>query len=223
MEIRLLGPVSATRQGLPVDLGPRRQRFVLAVLALEVNQAVPVERLVELAWTGDAPRTAVNAIQVCVSRLRTALHELSLDRDGDAYRLRADPQIVDVHRFVTLVDEAGRTPGKDDRSRLLTTALALWKGPPLVGTTSPEVRERLFRAVDSVRLTAVESLLDTLIPLRRPGSERLVAQHVLALARDAQTGAALALLHRARRRLSDDPLLHRLADALRLGEPCDAG
>jgi len=220
MEIRLLGPVSATRQGSPIDLGPRRQRFVLAVLALEVNQAVPVERLVELAWTGNAPRTAVNAIQVCVSRLRTALHELRLDRDGDAYRLRADPQIVDVHRFVTLVEEARRTPGKDDRSRLLTTALALWQGPALAGTTSPDVRERLFRAVDAVRLTAVEDLLDTLIPLRRAGSDRLMAQQVLALVRDAQTGAALALLQRLRRRLSDEPLLRRLADAARRGEPC---
>jgi hypothetical protein len=218
MEIRLLGPVSATRGGTPIDLGPRRQRFVLAVLALQVNQAVPVERLIELAWVGDAPRTATNAIQVCVSRLRSALPEVSFHRDSDAYRLRADPQTVDVHRFVTLVDEAGRTSGKDEKCRLLTAALALWHGPPLGGTTSPEVRERLCRGLDSVRLAAVEELLGVLLPARRPGADRLVAQQVLALVRDAQTGAALALLQRLRRRVSDDPLLRRLADAVRHGD-----
>jgi hypothetical protein len=217
MEIRLLGPVSATRHGAPIDLGPRRQRFVLAVLALQVNQPVAVERLIELAWTGDAPRTATNAIQVCVSRLRTALPELRLDREGDTYRLRADPQIVDVHRFVTLVDEAGRASGSDEKSRLLITALALWKATPLVGTTSREVRDRLFRAVDSVRLTAVEDLIDTLVPLRRPGSERLLTSHVLALVHDAQATSVLALLQRVRRRLTDDPFLRRLSDAVRLG------
>ena len=46
MEFRLLGPVEVWSEGQRLDLGSRKQRFVLAVLALEVNRLVPVERLV---------------------------------------------------------------------------------------------------------------------------------------------------------------------------------
>lgn len=73
MDIRVLGPVELLAGGKPVDLGPRRQRFVFGVLALDVNQLVPIDRLVELAWPADAPRTAVHAIRVMVSRLRGVL------------------------------------------------------------------------------------------------------------------------------------------------------
>jgi ABC-2 type transport system ATP-binding protein len=71
MEIRLLGPVELHVQGRRIDLGPRRQRFLLAVLALEVNTVVITDRLVDLVWPVDPPRTAVHALHVSVSRLRS--------------------------------------------------------------------------------------------------------------------------------------------------------
>ena len=60
MEFRLLGIVETRVDGSPVDIGPRRQRLVLAVLALEANRLVSVDRLVELSWPTAPPRTPWN-------------------------------------------------------------------------------------------------------------------------------------------------------------------
>jgi ABC-2 type transport system ATP-binding protein len=73
VDFRLLGPVEASANGRPLPLGPRQQRLVLAVLALGVTKVVPVEQLVDLVWPDLPPRTAVHAIQVFVSRLRSVL------------------------------------------------------------------------------------------------------------------------------------------------------
>jgi DNA-binding SARP family transcriptional activator len=78
LDIHLLGPVLAGVGARRVDLGPRKQRLVFAILALEPNRVVPVDRLVELAWPVAAPRTAAHAVRVCVSGLRSALAGLVL-------------------------------------------------------------------------------------------------------------------------------------------------
>src|SRR5688572_22008952 len=115
MEFRLLGPVQAWSQGQPVRLGLRKERLVLAVLALEANRMVPVERLIGLAWPGDAPASARATIQTHVYRVRTALaklsppedHEIELATEGPGYVLRIDPLHIDAHRFLALVRQAG--------------------------------------------------------------------------------------------------------------------
>ena len=73
LDIRLLGPITAERDGEPVSLGGPRQRAVLARLALVVGQVVTVDRLVDDVWAGDPPATAVNTLQSYVSLLRRAL------------------------------------------------------------------------------------------------------------------------------------------------------
>jgi tetratricopeptide (TPR) repeat protein len=50
LDIRVLGPVRTYAGGRALDLGPRKQRLVFAVLALAVNQRVSIDRLIELAW-----------------------------------------------------------------------------------------------------------------------------------------------------------------------------
>ncbi len=67
--LRLLGPVEAHADGHVVNLGPRRQRLLLAILALEAGRAVEVSRLVDLAWPEGAPRTAEHAVRVGISAL----------------------------------------------------------------------------------------------------------------------------------------------------------
>src|SRR3954451_5245832 len=80
MQLRLLGMVEAEVRGRRIALGPRKQRLVLAVLALEVNRPVSIERLVEVAWAPAPPRTAEHAIRACASGLRTALASPSWTR-----------------------------------------------------------------------------------------------------------------------------------------------
>jgi DNA-binding SARP family transcriptional activator len=52
MEFRLLGPVAIHVDGRAVNAGLRQQRFVLAMLALQVNRLVSTERLMDLAGQG---------------------------------------------------------------------------------------------------------------------------------------------------------------------------
>ena len=54
LDIRLLGPIAAERDGDTVSLGGPRQRAVLARLALVAGQVVTVDRLVDDVWAGDA-------------------------------------------------------------------------------------------------------------------------------------------------------------------------
>src|SRR5215475_8872638 len=77
VRIQLLGPVGAWDGQRAIALGPRKQRLVFAVLALEVGRSVDMARLVDLAWPEEPPRTAQHAIQVCVSGLRSALRGAS--------------------------------------------------------------------------------------------------------------------------------------------------
>ena len=49
MELRLLGPFEVV-DGAPIALGGRKQRALLARLALEANRTVAVQRLVDDLW-----------------------------------------------------------------------------------------------------------------------------------------------------------------------------
>src|SRR4051794_37831732 len=54
----LLGPVEGRLGDTPLDLGPRKQRLVLAALLLEANRPLSTERLVDLTWPHSPPPTA---------------------------------------------------------------------------------------------------------------------------------------------------------------------
>jgi len=48
MRIAVLGPVRAVRDEVELDLGPHKQRALLAALALSPDRAVPTDTLVDL-------------------------------------------------------------------------------------------------------------------------------------------------------------------------------
>ncbi len=124
LDIRLLGPITAERDGEPASLGGPRQRAVLARLALARGQVVTVDRLVDDVWAGDPPATAVNTLQSYVSLLRRALGDAQLlRREGPGYVLAVDGDVVDASRFEDRVAEA-RAALHDDPG----TALAPRRG-----------------------------------------------------------------------------------------------
>ena len=153
LDVRVLGPVLAYAGARRVELGPRKQRLVFAILALEVNRVVPVDRLVELAWPVEAPRTAAHAVRVCVSGLRSALAgraDAQIDTRGAGYALRADPEQVDAIRFRELLRRAAAADDDACRVVLLDEALALWSGPTtygiaMSGTAPAQTQEVLCR------------------------------------------------------------------------------
>jgi DNA-binding SARP family transcriptional activator/tetratricopeptide (TPR) repeat protein len=223
MELRLLGAMEAREGDIVVRLGPRQQRLVFAVLAWEVNRLVPVDRLVDLVWPdSDPPASATHAIRVGVSQLRSLLggsRDVELLTRGPGYLLRADPQLIDVHRFRTLVGRARKAADDQVKVATLDEALGLWRGPALADTASPATRERLCAGVEETRLVAIEDRLDALLRLGRhydvidelttlvethPTRERLVGQLLLALYRGGQPGQALEVSRRVRGHLADE-------------------
>src|ERR1051325_6163303 len=107
IQYSLLGPLTARRDGQMLELGWARQQAVLAVLLLELNRPVTVDRIIDAVWGVDQPRDARNALQTYVSRLRKILQP---DRSaGDAggallstthgYLLQGDPQNLDIVVF----------------------------------------------------------------------------------------------------------------------------
>src|ERR1700749_103577 len=69
----ILGPLEVSRSGRAVALGGPRQRAVLALLLLEANRVVSLDRLAEDLWAGNPPEGWVTTVQIYVSHLRQAL------------------------------------------------------------------------------------------------------------------------------------------------------
>ena len=75
MELRfsVLGPVTVLRDGVDIDLGPVKQRALLAALLLRRGRVASRAGLVDAVWGEQPPASAANALQVYVHGLRRAL------------------------------------------------------------------------------------------------------------------------------------------------------
>ena len=123
MQLGMLGEVTAYLDGCATELGPARQRCVLAALAVDAGRVVPVDRLLERVWGADTPRRGRATLHSHISRLRQALPaadvEIVLRSGGYVLLIDHADQAVDLLRFRDLrarARAAGRPPG------------ALWAG-----------------------------------------------------------------------------------------------
>ena len=152
VRIAVLGPVQAVRDGADLDLGPHKQRALLAGLVLHAGRVVPVETLTDLLW-GDAPPAAVQAsLHGYVAALRRVLEPGRAARSsgsllvtrGSGYLLDVPPDAVDGVVFTRRITDAHRLLGGDALAvaaglaatdleaidEQLAAALALWRGQP---------------------------------------------------------------------------------------------
>jgi DNA-binding SARP family transcriptional activator len=232
---RLLGPFEVVRDGHVIDSGRRIQRLILAVLLLEANRVVAVDRLVGLAWPYAPPRSARGSVQAYVSRARSVLRacsagDASLERVGSGYRLTVDEMRVDAHRFAALVSQA-RAAEDAVALPLLDEALALWRGRPLVDLEEEGASERLCASLCELREAAVEGRAEAALRLGRhdelipdlgaavaefPLRERLVELQMLALYRAGRRSDALGAFTGIRHRLAEDLGLDPGPDLIRL-------
>lgn len=199
MNFRILGTLQAEFDGELVDLGPPKQRAVLALLLLNANRIVATDRLIELIWGEAAPRTADHSVQIYVSALRRLLSdEGRIETRSPGYVLKVQPHELDSIRFQAFVES-----GEVEQLRL---ALQLWNGEPLSDFAYDEwaqphirrLRGLWARAVEMLaeaeledgRVAAVPELLDGLIstePLREEPRRLLM----LALYRGGRQAEAL--------------------------------
>src|SRR5947209_7312866 len=140
MRLQMLGPLSAEADGVVVPLGGRKQRAVLALLALNGNRVVSLDRLVDEVWQDEPPARATLALQSYVSRLRRLLAGLgegagvTIVTRRPGWMLEIPVDDVDVLRFTALLAEghtlveSGHGPEGAVRLR---AGLDLWKGEPL--------------------------------------------------------------------------------------------
>ena len=145
MDFRLLGALEVSAGGVAADLGPPKQRALLAILVLHVGEIVPIDRLIELLWGDSPPRTANHSIQIYVSDLRKAFEALGakgvLSTRSPGYQLNADADSIDIRQFEARVREGRRKLREGDPdtgAAELRTALRLWRGPAFSDFTYEE-------------------------------------------------------------------------------------
>ncbi|MEU5014374.1 BTAD domain-containing putative transcriptional regulator [Streptomyces sp. NPDC021749] len=203
---------------MSLALGAGRIRTVTAALISEVNQVVPVNRLIDLAWDGDPPARARGVVHNHVHRLRRLLAgHAELATQGQGYVLFADPDSVDAHRFRCLVADAREAEPWAAVTKL-RQALGLWRGEALADVPSERVRQTLGVGLSQARLAALQELGGQLLLLGRyrelvteftgwiaehPLHEELTALLMRALQATGRQAEALDHYHRARRCLKD--------------------
>lgn len=181
MRVGVLGAVQAwTDGGDPLDLGTRKQRAIVAALALAGGQPLPVDRIVDLLWGDEPPPGVATTLQTYIAGLRKVIEPDRAPRApaevlvtvGSAYALRLAAGATDVEDFEARLASARALlgelvsapvtalPSASDPARVaeararLTEALALWRGTPYdeLGEYAEAERVRL----EEERVTALE-------------------------------------------------------------------
>ena len=155
--VAVLGPISVSRDGDPVDLGTHRQRAVVAALAIAGGESVASATVIDRVWGDAAPATALATLHGYVASLRRLLEPdrpprtppTVLVTSDDGYLLRVAAEDRDEVRFEQLVtaarsrleivpDHLRPRIGPRDREVVETAldeldeALLLWRGTPYV-------------------------------------------------------------------------------------------
>lgn len=133
MQFGMLGPFNVISDGRRLDLGGRKQRTLLAMLACHANQMRSVQHLVDELWDGRPPPTALENLRVYVYQLRRILGKDRI-RAGQpsSYELIVDHGELDIEAFTNLLIQgqralAGKRPLQ--ASEQLGAALDVWRGP----------------------------------------------------------------------------------------------
>ncbi|ARZ67258.1 transcriptional regulator, SARP family protein [Streptomyces albireticuli] len=248
IEFRLLGAVELRVEGVRVDVGPARQRAVLATLLVQSPLTASMDSLIDRVWGDSPPAGARGVVYTYIARLRRALtrateglpERLLLRREPAGYLMDIDSDCVDLHRFRRLVAQA-RAAGAStpQRSAWLAEALALWGGEPLAGVNN-EWAQNLRGALRTLKYEALTEWADARLEvggsaevigalrqelLEAPMVEPLHEGLTRALYLSGRRSEALIQYERARRVIADElgtdpgPGLQRLYGLMLAGEP----
>ena len=244
LEVRLLGPFEVVVAGKPVDVPGAKRQALVACLALRPGRVVPTDTLVEALWGSDLPAAPRNAVQHHVTRLRRALGEDAIRLGADGYTL--DGAMVDAIQFEEQLAAArGALHAGDARGAAdtIADALALWRGPALLGLPQSSWATAEAGRLGSLRLDALEERFEAALALGEhahvvpairaaleegPFRERLWGQLMLALYRSGRQADALDVFQEARQMLLEElalepgPELRRLQDAILAHDPAIA-
>jgi DNA-binding SARP family transcriptional activator/tetratricopeptide (TPR) repeat protein len=249
VRFRVLGTLEVHSADGPCRLAAAKQRSLLAVLLLNVNQPVDIGRLVDALWPDGPPQTAPVALRTYVSALRrtlglagrTELPRLATVPGG--YQLHCAPADLDLLAFDDLVTQGRRALADghpESGAERLRRALRLWRGRPFEDVVlDPGLRAELNR-LDERRLVAQESWIESQLVLghheevlaelralvtAEPLREQLWAMWMLALHRSDRQAEALRAYGDIRRHLvrelgvEPSQPLRRLHEQILTGHP----
>ncbi len=163
VRIEMLGRFAVLRGEIEVPsraFGGRLAARLLRMLALRRGMLISKDVIIEALWPVRAPADAPGNVEVLIARIRRALGDRSLIRTGPGgYSLVGDARcLVDVEEFLTAAVAAHAAAGRDPDRALAAfrTALALWRGEPLVEDAYEEWAQEHRRHLRRIHLESLE-------------------------------------------------------------------
>jgi predicted ATPase/DNA-binding SARP family transcriptional activator len=223
VRVGLLGPLQVLDDdGVEVTPRARKQRAVLAWLALKVNSVVRDSELIDALWGENPVGRADKVVQQYISDLRKVLPAGAIQTEPGGYRLSIPADHVDVSRFEKRLQSSTEALEANDQrvaADLFNQAFGEWRGHPL-----PDLADQLKGQSEATRLVelyegARERSFDvrlalgeheSLIPdlekavAEQPFRERRWEQLMLALYRAGRQAEALRAYQRLRTTLQDE-------------------
>jgi DNA-binding SARP family transcriptional activator/tetratricopeptide (TPR) repeat protein len=223
-----------------------KQRIVLAALLLGGGSTISAAGLAEALWDGCPPLNAAAVMRTYVTRLRRALGPAGArivgQPSGWAVGIRRSEEldIAEAESLWRAARAAGDAREWRQVSSLLTRALTLWRGEPLVDVPSVALARREEGRLTELRLQITEARIDADLHLGRHGElvaelrwlaaehplrEHIRVQLMLACYRSGQQAAALEVFRDARGVLAEElgvepgPELHQLHQRILAADP----
>ncbi len=237
MRVEVLGQVRAEVDGLDRTPAGKRDRALVALLALAGGEPVPTDEVTAGLWGSLVP--PAGTLDTLVERVRSECAGPALTSDAEGLRLLLGPGDVDALEVDAWVAEAG----EQEAAAALDTverALAQWRGPVLAGVEDvPFARAHVDRLTE-LRATLAEERFELMMQLGRHGEaieelreatresptrERLWGQLMTAFYREQRFQDALEVYADARAVLADElgiepgEALQRIEAAILLEDP----
>ena len=220
--VRLIGRLTITRDGVPLEdkqVGSRKARTLLALLAASPASQRNAEWLAARLWVDDAPKEPADNVATLVSRLRSSLGAAAIEGDRAGWRL-GDVE-VDVSEASRQLDAAAQHLAGEPTLALAaaSSAVRLLEGDVLVGEPdsewADELRQEVRRLVRDARHAAASAALavgDPTTALRLaenatdtdPFDETAVRLALRAASAAGEPARGLAAYERLRRTVADE-------------------
>ncbi|MET7332053.1 BTAD domain-containing putative transcriptional regulator [Nonomuraea sp. NPDC005650] len=179
MRLQVLGPLRLWRDGAELDVGPRQQAQLLALLLARVGHPISTRELIDLIWADNTPTSALNLIQKYVGALRRVLEPAVparaagtyLHLRGNAYVFSAGSDTLDLVAFRKLLEAAHAALAQQAREVALdhyVKALGLWRGPAGDGLSFGSSATSILNALDDEFHAACAAAADLAVSLGRP-------------------------------------------------------
>ncbi|MFD4785807.1 BTAD domain-containing putative transcriptional regulator [Streptomyces sp. NPDC058459] len=226
-EIDAFNYFSVIEDGEVLDIRPAKQKALLALLVIHMNELITMDTIISGLWPSRLPGHPRKSVQVYISRLRAGLSQTEartspvLHRLSPGYILRIDPAQVATARFEKLTKHGWallRANQVTEASEFFSQAIAHWGAAPYGDLTQYDFvmdeRERLEevwlaamtgQAECLLELGNYQSAIDLLAPIvnHYPLREDLAAHFVTALSETGRRSDALLAYQRTRSSLDE--------------------